>query len=109
MSSAESVVCVRIFVSGRVQGVGYRAWAQKAALKLGLEGWVRNLTDGTVEAVARGAKSAVDQFVSQCQVGPFLARVMAVDTAACDDAALKAIPFGFRQLASADPGSDPTD
>ncbi|MDX2143099.1 MAG: acylphosphatase [Rhodospirillaceae bacterium] len=109
MSAVENVVCVRIRVSGRVQGVGYRAWAQKAALKLGLDGWVRNLNDGSVEAVARGAKSAADQFVAQCQVGPFLARVMAVDTSACDDAALKAIPSGFRQLATADPGSDPAD
>jgi acylphosphatase len=105
MSVEGSVVCLRLRVSGRVQGVGYRAWAQKAALKLGLDGWVRNLTDGTVEAVARGSTVAVNQFVAQCQAGPFLARVTSVDTTPCDDIAEQSIPSGFRQRETADPGA----
>ena len=85
MSDADTkTVCVRI--SGRVQGVGYRAWAQKTARKLNLTGWVRNLTDGTVEAVVRGPTEAVEKFVADCQAGPMLARVKSVYTKPADTA-----------------------
>lgn len=66
---------VRIVVSGRVQGVGFRAFAVREATRLGLDGWVRNLPDGRVEAVAQGGEDAVAQFVGALRRGPVAARV----------------------------------
>ena len=103
--SPDNITTVHLLISGRVQGVGYRTWASKAARKLGLRGWVRNLTNGNVEAVAQGPKDAVDQFVGACQAGPMLARVTAVDTKVMDKP-LPAIPDnGFNQLDTHDPVS----
>jgi acylphosphatase len=70
----------RVIVTGRVQGVGYRAWAIRAATELGLRGWVRNRPDGTVEALAMGPAPAVEAFVAACRRGPAAARVTAVET-----------------------------
>ena len=64
-----------VIISGRVQGVWYRAWTQKTALKLGLTGWVRNRTDGTVEAVFSGTPDQIEAMVAKCRKGPPLARV----------------------------------
>ena len=69
-----------IIVRGRVQGVGYRAWVEDQALRLGLEGWVRNRRDGAVEAVLSGADTAVAQMVESCRRGPSAARVDTVDS-----------------------------
>ncbi len=66
---------VRIQVHGRVQGVFYRANARTTATRLGLRGWVRNLPDGTVEAVAAGPPAAVEEFITWCRQGPPAARV----------------------------------
>jgi acylphosphatase len=77
---------VRLTIRGRVQGVGYRAWATDTARSLGLAGWVRNRTDGTVEAVVAGDDEAVGRFVASCQAGPPVARVSAVDVAPADPA-----------------------
>ena len=66
---------IRVVVSGRVQGVGYRAWAERRARELGLSGWVRNRRDGTVEAVFGGPADKVDDMVGQCRRGPARARV----------------------------------
>jgi acylphosphatase len=71
---------VRLLIRGRVQGVGYRAWAADTAHALGLAGWVRNRVDGTVEAVASGEDAAVEQFIAACRNGPGLAKVTAVET-----------------------------
>lgn len=60
----------RVVVRGRVQGVGYRAWAEYAATKRGLEGWVRNCRDGTVEAVFAGPAHIVGEMVEICRQGP---------------------------------------
>lgn len=65
----------RILVSGRVQGVGYRAFAQRAGVKLGLCGLVRNLPDGRVEVEAEGVKETVEQLIGHLKLGPSLARV----------------------------------
>lgn len=65
----------RIWVSGRVQGVGYRAFAQAAALRLALHGGVRNLEDGRVEVEVQGPRAAVDTFLEQLRAGPPGARV----------------------------------
>ncbi len=64
-----------IWVSGRVQGVWYRATARDVAQRLGLAGWVRNLPDGRVEIVAEGDETALQEFIKWCWEGPPLARV----------------------------------
>jgi acylphosphatase len=71
---------VRLRIFGRVQGVGYRAWTAQRAKRLGLTGWVRNLSDGTVECVAQGRRDALDALVAACHAGPALARVTEVDS-----------------------------
>lgn len=65
----------RLLIKGRVQGVNYRAFARDLAMHLGLKGWVRNLSDGGVEAVFEGDKGDIEQVVSSCQSGPPGARV----------------------------------
>ncbi|NMC58695.1 MAG: acylphosphatase [Candidatus Methanofastidiosa archaeon] len=70
---------VRIFVSGLVQGVFYRANAQKEAERLKVTGYIRNLPDGRVEAVIEGEDICVDRMVQWCEVGPKYARVDKVE------------------------------
>ncbi len=70
---------VHLLVSGHVQGVFYRASAQRQAAALGLRGWVRNLADGRVEAVAEGPVAAVRQLVAWSRTGPPNAYVTAVE------------------------------
>jgi acylphosphatase len=65
----------RVVVNGRVQGVGFRQYAVAEAQRLGVTGWVRNLPDGRVEALAEGDKEAVDALLAWCRHGPRLARV----------------------------------
>ncbi len=62
-------------ISGRVQGVFYRASAQKEALSLGLTGWVRNLASGDVELLAEGGEEALNALLDWCRRGPSQARV----------------------------------
>jgi acylphosphatase len=69
---------VRLRITGRVQGVGYRIWATHTAAGLGLRGWVRNRSDGSVEALATGAPEPVAALVEACRRGPSAARVTAV-------------------------------
>jgi acylphosphatase len=77
---SEELVSIRhVIVRGRVQGVGYRAWTEYAARKLGLGGWVRNRRDGTVEAVFTGPAHLVGRMVEQCRRGPPASWVDAVD------------------------------
>jgi acylphosphatase len=66
-------------VRGRVQGVGFRASAAHEARRLGLDGWVRNLPDGSVELEASGTPAAVDALVAWLGQGPRGARVTGVD------------------------------
>ncbi len=66
---------IHIVVSGRVQGVFFRAGAQQRAQEFGLGGWVRNLADGRVELVCEGEKEAVEQFAEWCKQGPPGAKV----------------------------------
>jgi len=65
----------RIHVTGRVQGVCFRAWMIGQASELGLDGWVRNRHDGSVEAVAAGASDRIEELVARCRRGPSAARV----------------------------------
>ncbi len=70
---------VRVVVSGRVQGVWFRAWTEQQARALGLDGWVRNRRDGTVEAVLSGAPEVIEKMIEALWEGPPLAKVAAVD------------------------------
>ena len=78
-SDGVSPVAARVFVSGRVQGVGFRESARRAALAREVVGWVRNLADGRVEALFEGAPLAVRAMVAWCEDGPMFARVDAVE------------------------------
>lgn len=71
----------RAVVEGRVQGVGYRFFAERAARELGVRGWVRNLPDGSVEAVAEGDDEAVATFIERLKRGPLSARIDRVEVA----------------------------
>lgn len=66
---------VLVRIEGKVQGVWYRAWTQEHAVHLGLDGWVRNRPDGSVEALLSGPDEAVAAMIALCRDGPRLARV----------------------------------
>lgn len=85
---------VRVRITGRVQGVCYRAWAHYNAQALGLSGWVRNLRDGAVEALFSGADVQVFEMLARCRKGPRAAFVE--DVAIIEEGA--ATPLGFRVL-----------
>ena len=59
-----SGVARRVVISGRVQGVGYRAWVEHQAHRLGLQGWVRNRRDGSVEAIFEGSEDIVSKMIA---------------------------------------------
>ena len=71
---------VHAFVSGRVQGVGFRQGCRQAARRLGLVGWVRNLADGRVELLCQGPPGAVDRLIDWAWTGPRGAWVSSVES-----------------------------
>ena len=71
-------------ISGRVQGVGFRAWAKDEAQKRGLSGWVRNRRSGEVEAVLAGEDPVVDEMITALWTGPAGASVAGVEVGAFD-------------------------
>lgn len=77
---------VRIYVEGRVQGVGYRAFLVREANGLGLAGWARNRSDGSVEAVAAGPAVAIAALIDAARRGPRLAQVAALREEAAEEA-----------------------
>ena len=83
---------VHLSIQGHVQGVFFRQTARLKGLELGLRGWVRNRKDGSVEMVAEGERSALDDLVDWCQTGPKAARVDRVERIDGDPAGL---PEGF--------------
>lgn len=89
---SDSPVRARVIVHGRVQGVYFRASTQRAAQRLGVAGWVRNLPDGSVEAVFEGSAAAVGQAVAWSADGPERAHVETIETTAEDPEGLD----GFR-------------
>ncbi len=88
---------VRVRITGRVQGVGYRYWTEAVAADLGLAGWVRNRRDGSVEALFAGPADAVDEMLARCRDGPRSAAVAAVEI--LEEGA--AAPAGFQVLPTA--------
>ena len=74
----QAAEAVRVLISGRVQGIGFRYWMRTQAEARGLDGWVRNLRDGRVEAVFQGPAVAVEAMVVACHEGPMGARVSEV-------------------------------
>jgi acylphosphatase len=72
-------VRVHVLISGMVQGVFFRSYAEDKATSLGLTGWVMNTHDGKVEAVFEGEKALVDEMVSWCRKGPSTASIKKVD------------------------------
>ena len=69
----------RFLVTGMVQGVGYRWFVRRAAVRLGLAGYARNLPDGSVEVGVEGAEGSLEAFVLELERGPLLARVDRVE------------------------------
>jgi acylphosphatase len=88
---------VHVTITGLVQGVGYRAWAQAAARQRGLSGWVRNRRDGSVEALIAGEPAKVDEMLGYLWVGPTASRVERVDA----EPAQEPMQLGFRTLPTA--------
>jgi acylphosphatase len=68
----------QVTIRGRVQGVGFRYWVEQEASARGLEGWVRNRRDGSVEALFAGPADVVSEMIAVCRRGPASARVEAV-------------------------------
>jgi acylphosphatase len=86
-----SVTAIHLIIHGRVQGVGYRAWAASTARGLGLTGWVRNRCDGTVEAVIAGEKAMVQRMLQACHEGSPIAKVSDVESSPWSDE----VPYDF--------------
>ena len=77
--AAIATTAVRVSIHGRVQGVWYRGWTVENAGALGLSGWVRNRSDGSVEALFAGSPEAVEAMIARCHDGPLAAHVIAVE------------------------------
>ena len=88
---------VRVRISGRVQGVCFRAWTVEQAYALKLDGWVRNRRDGSVDAVFSGSAAAVDDMIRRCWEGPPAADVDQVSVASEPGA----VQPGFRHAPTA--------
>ena len=86
---------IHIKVFGRVQGVGFRAWAQRQALALNLSGWVRNRISGSVEILADGAREDIEAFLKLCQRGPLFGRVDRIEPISVPDAPVLPIEQGL--------------
>ncbi len=82
-----------LIIHGRVQGVGFRAWTCSNARKHGINGWVRNRADGTVEAVMSGEAAQIEEMIKLCHKGPMAAHVTKVDVEESNED----VPAGFSQ------------
>ena len=88
---------MRLTIRGRVQGVSYRWWTVGEATARGLDGWVRNRRDGSVEVLASGPIAKVDELIEGCRQGPPAARVTDIEISPQEGRA----ESGFRQLPTA--------
>ena len=84
-------------IRGNVQGVGFRAFVERQAIERGLDGWVRNRRDGTVEAVVQGNEEAAERFVERAKEGPPSAHVAGIEVS---EIAVDGSLAGFRQEAT---------
>jgi acylphosphatase len=96
MSDDDDLTTLRLRIEGFVQAVGYRNFAIEEAKKLGLDGWIRNRSDGTVEAIVSGGTKAVELFVQACMRGPTGSRVANIEMGPAEPPAEK----GFRRRPS---------
>lgn len=85
----------RCWISGKVQGVFFRASARQKAVELGCSGYAKNLADGRVEVVAIGEPAAVAQLIDWLRLGPPAARVTGVEVETLEPDVLTEIPAGF--------------
>ncbi len=78
---------IHVVIHGRVQGVGFRAWMSERANELGLQGWVRNRNEGSLEALLRGDEDALEELLGECEYGPPEAEVddIAIQESMSDD------------------------
>ncbi|OAB60105.1 hypothetical protein AY600_10945 [Phormidium willei BDU 130791] len=79
-ANPQPTTAIRVMISGRVQGVGFRYSTQQQALQLGVSGWVRNRRNGTVEALFEGDPTRVQDAVAWCHQGPAAAQIQTVET-----------------------------
>ncbi|MBK9293760.1 MAG: acylphosphatase [Oligoflexia bacterium] len=79
------MVAKKVYISGKVQGVGFRFHAHEKAYELGVKGWVRNLKDGRVELFLVGSEQAVTQMLAWCHQGPPAAKVEKVEAQESSD------------------------
>ena len=94
----------RLIIRGDVQAVGFRQWMVEQAQRLGVAGWVRNRSDGTVEALVAGDTAAVEELLRACRRGPRLAHVASIEEELVepDDPNVAVnLGRGFQQLPSA--------
>jgi len=96
VTDENDLTTLRLRIEGFVQAVGYRHFAITEATKLSLDGWIRNRSDGTVEAVVSGPTKAIELFVQACMRGPAGSRVDNVELAPAEAPAEK----GFRRRPS---------
>ena len=75
MTGQDEIVRVHVWVQGRVQAVGFRAFIQQNALQIGVTGWVRNVDYDRVEAVAEGTREQLNQFLQMMKRGPIGSRI----------------------------------
>ena len=97
-------VATQVRITGRVQRVGYRHWTEARAKELGLLGYVRNLTDGSVEALLIGPPHDVARMLTLCEEGPLDAEVETVESGPPDPAQRLDLQ-AFRRSPTGDPGS----
>jgi acylphosphatase len=93
---SDEITSLKVQIQGFVQGVGFRDFLIVVAQRHKLDGWVRNVNDGSVEALVSGPTKAVEAFVGAATQGPHGAKVKAVDLHKCDPPQHK----GFQRLAS---------
>lgn len=89
MTVSAGTVCRHAIIRGEVQGVGFRYWTQRAALTYGLEGFVRNRRDGSVEALFYGPAAVVADMLEDCRRGPRGAVVTSIDQSGVEPALLQ--------------------
>ena len=87
----------RVVVTGKVQGVGFRAWTEREALARGLAGWVRNVDNGAVEALLQGPAAAVEDMLAAFKRGPRLAAVERVEVSETQETLREGASFEVRR------------